>query len=40
MVLRYPENGLRRTLDIATDIGLMPPASKLAEAAAMERAMA
>ena len=40
VVLRYPENGLRRTLDIATDIGLMPPASKLAEAAAMERAMA
>ncbi len=40
VVLRYPENGLRRTLDIATDIGLMPPASKLAEAAAMERAIA
>lgn len=37
VVLRYPENGLRRTLDIATDIGLMPPASKLTEAAAMER---
>jgi len=37
VVLRYPENGLRRTLDIATDIGLMPPASKLSEAAMMER---
>ena len=37
VVLRYPENGLRRTLDIATDIGLMPPASKLAEAATLER---
>jgi hypothetical protein len=34
VVLRYPENELRHTLDIATDIGLMPPASKLAEAAA------
>lgn len=37
VVLRYPENGLRRTLNIATDIGLMPPSSKLSEAAAMEK---
>lgn len=40
VVLRYPENGLRRCLDIATDIGLMPPANKMAEAAAIERARA
>lgn len=32
VVARYPEGGLRRTLDIATDLSLMPPASKFAEA--------
>lgn len=32
VVCRYPENGLKRVLDIATDIGLMPPAGKIAEA--------
>lgn len=32
VVLRYPEGGLSRTLDIALDIGLIPPASKVAEA--------
>jgi len=32
VVARYPEGGLRRTLDIATDLSLMPPASKFFEA--------
>lgn len=32
IVARYPEGGLRRTLDIATDLALLPPASKFAEA--------
>lgn len=32
VVARYPEGGLRRTLDIATDLSLMPPASKFTEA--------
>ncbi|ANN80816.1 hypothetical protein [Bordetella flabilis] len=32
VVARYPEGGLRRTLDIATDLALMPPASKFSEA--------
>lgn len=31
VVVRYPEGGLKRVLDIATDIGLMPPASKISE---------
>lgn len=33
IVLKYPEGGLRRTLDISTDLGLMPPTSKFMEAA-------
>ncbi len=32
VVARYPEGGLRRTLDIATDLSLLPPSSKFAEA--------
>ncbi|QRD58255.1 hypothetical protein H8Z75_23420 (plasmid) [Xanthomonas citri pv. citri] len=33
VVLRFPERGLKRVLDIATDLGLIPPAAKFAEAA-------
>lgn len=32
VVLRYPEGGLKRVLAIALDVGLIPPASKVAEA--------
>lgn len=32
VVLRYPEGGLNRILDVCLDIGLIPPASKVAEA--------
>lgn len=32
VVVLYPEGGLRHALDVTTDIGLLPPASKLLEA--------
>lgn len=34
VVLSYPENGLRRALDISLDFGLLPPANKYQEAKA------
>lgn len=40
VVARYPEGGLRRVLDISTDVGLMPPASKFLEAASAIEAAA
>jgi hypothetical protein len=33
VVIQYPEGGLKRTLDVVTDTGLLAPASKLLEAA-------
>jgi hypothetical protein len=32
VVVVYPDGGLRHTLDVSTDMGLVPPASKLLEA--------